>query len=220
MIIEKVNSEKFLQLNNKYVIYILGLLWADGHVTFANNNSKTLIIKHSSKEEDNFDFLNILLESGNWNTFKSKNVGSYTKKENYICVNWTSNRKLGEFLIEHDYRNKIKSPDKILNKINNDLKHFWFRGFFDGDGSITVIPKGHHSITFTGHKNQNWNFIEILYEKLNILNYKKRIIKSRGGYSSQIRISNKKDMIKLFNYLYKNDNTICLNRKYEKFKLL
>lgn len=220
MKIEKVNSKNFIEIISNEHAYILGLLWADGHVTFANNKSKTPIIKHSSKEEDNNTFKEILLSTGNWNSFITENVGSFSKRKRNICVNWTSNRNLGEFLIKNGYREKTKSPKKLINKLNNVQKEFWFRGFFDGDGSVSIKHKGHHSVTFTGHKNQDWGFIINLFNEIGIENYKHRIISSRMAFSSQIRITNKKDIQKFYNYLYNSEPNIGLKRKREKFMLL
>jgi len=220
MKIEKVDSKKFIRIKTPIHAYILGLLWADGTVIFANNNAKTPQIKHSTKKEDNIEFRKIFLKTGNWGLYETRNQGSYTKNKNFLEVNWTSNRKLGEFLIQNDYRNKLNSPEKILDKLNYLQKQLWFRGFFDGDGSVTIIPKGHHSVAFTGHKEQNWSFIINLFNEIEIEKFRERIISSRGGYSSQIRITNKKDILKFYNYLYGDLVHIGLSRKRNKFTLL
>lgn len=220
MKIKKVLANDFIEIKTLSHAYILGLLWADGTVGFANNNAKTPQIKHSAKKEDNKCFRKVFLETGNWGLYETRNQGSYTQKNNILEVNWTSNRELGEFLIENDYRNKVTSPNKILTKLNVIEKQLWFRGFFDGDGSVTIIPKGHHSIAFTGQKNQNWGFVEELFKDIGIENYRKRVITSRGGFSSQVRITNKKDLLKFQNYLYSDSLNIGLTRKREKFNLL
>jgi hypothetical protein len=218
----RINFELFQNIKDKEIAYILGLLWADGHVTFANNKSKTPIVKHTSKPDDNVTFKNILEFSGNWNAFTSKNIGSYAKTPKMITINWVSSRIFGEFLINNEYRNKTISPEQILNKIPNELKQYWFRGYFDGDGSVTIKNKGHHSIAFTGHKTQDWKFIVDLFNEINIEKYKIRNLKSRGGESSQIRISNKKDLYKFEDYLYSDydDYNLGLFRKRTQFKLL
>lgn len=219
---KKINIECFKNIKSKEAAYILGLLWADGHVTFANNKTKTPIVKHTSKPDDNSIFIKILNVCGNWNSFTTKNVGSYAKTPKLITVNWVSSRVFGEFLIENDYRNKIASPNKILSLIPNNLKYYWFRGFFDGDGSVTIEKNKHHSACFTGHELQDWTFIIKLFNDLNIEKYKHRIVKSRDGKSSQIRISNKLDLLKLEDYLYLNYEIdgVGLCRKRNQFKLL
>ena len=218
----RINLNLFKDIKDKEIAYILGLLWADGHVTFANNNAKTPIIKHSAKDSDNIIFKEILKFSGDWNSFTCKNIGSYAKTPKTISVNWMSNRNFGEFLIENQYRNKIESPELILKKIPDKLKPYWFRGFFDGDGSVTIKHKGHHSIAFTGNEKQNWKFIIDLFESISISKYKIRIIESRGGKSSQIRITNKNDLILFEKYLYfdYDDYELGLYRKRIQFKNL
>lgn len=216
----KVNADGFIRIDTLAHAYILGLLWADGTIIFANNEAKTPQIKHSAKKEDNQDFRKIFQYTGNWGLYETRNQGSFTKKNNILEVNWTSNRELGEFLIEMDYRDKNKSPIKIINKLNDIEKQLWFRGFFDGDGSVSIFPKGHHSITFTGSKNQDWSFISELFNNIGIEKYKKRIVESRNAFFSQIRITNKRDIKTFQNYLYQDLPNLSLWRKREKFMLL
>lgn len=218
----RINFKLFENIEDKEIAYILGLLWADGHVSFANNKSKTPIVKHSSKPEDNLIFKQILKHSGNWNSFTTKNIGSYAKTLKLISINWVSSRVFGDFLIENQYRDKTVSPELILSKIPDNLKVYWFRGYFDGDGSVTIKNKGHHSIAFTGNKAQDWKFIVDVFNYIKIEKYKIRTIESRGGKSSQIRISNKKDLIKFENYLYHDydEYNLGLLRKRVQFTLL
>lgn len=219
---KRVDSEQFFNIKTKEVAYILGLLWADGNVTYSNNKTKTPIIKHNSKPLDNVTFLKILNKIGNWNTFTTKNIGSYAKEIKDISTNWISSRLIGEFLINNQYRNKTASPNLILNKIPDKLKVYWFRGYFDGDGSVSIKNKGYHSIAFTGHEKQDWKFIIDLFNEINIINYRHRIIKSRDGTSSQIIVTNKSDLLKFENYLYfdYDIDELGLNRKCNQFKLL
>ena len=96
------------------------------------------------------------------------------------------------------------------------------RATFDGDGSVSIKNKGYHSIAFTGHEKQDWKFIIDLFNEINIINYRHRIIKSRDGTSSQIIVTNKSDLLKFENYLYfdYDIDELGLNRKCNQFKLL
>jgi hypothetical protein len=215
-----VNPGIFLNIKTKEVAYLLGLIWADGNVSFANNASKTPIIKHNAIEEDNQFFLPIFKNTGDWHSFTNLNEKAIGNKP--ISTNWTCNRIIGEFLIENDYRDKNKSPDKILSLIPENLKHYFYRGFFDGDGSISV---GHskngnlyRSLSFSASKNQDWSFIENLLDDLNI-KYKIRKLKDDLGESSQIYFFNKHDIMLFFNYINKNNDyeNMGLKRKFDKF---
>jgi hypothetical protein len=217
---KRIDVEQFFNIKTKEIAYILGLLWADGHITFANNTAKTPIIKHTSKPSDNIIFLEILNKIGKWNSFTTKNIGSYAKEIKNISINWVSSRLIGEYLIQNQYRNKTESPSLILSKIPNNLKVYWFRGYFDGDGSVSIKNKGYHSIAFTGHEKQDWKFIVDLFNEIGIIDYRHRIIKSRDGKSSQIVISKKEELFKFENYLYfdYDINPLGLYRKRIQFK--
>lgn len=218
-----VNPNQFLKIETPEIAYLLGLIWADGNVSFANNATKTPIIKHNAIEEDNKYFLPIFKLTGNWHSFTIINEKAIGNKP--ISTNWTSNRIIGEFLIEHDYRNKDMSPNKILNKIPENLKHYFFRGFFDGDGSISVgFSKNgsmYKALSFSASKEQDWIFIADLLDELDI-KFKARKLKDERGESSQIYFFNKYDILKFFNYINKTNDyvKIGLKRKYDKFVFL
>ena len=68
-----VDPSIFLVIKTKEIAYLLGLLWADGNVSFANNTSKTPIIRHNAIEEDNQFFLPIFKKTGDWHSFTCLN---------------------------------------------------------------------------------------------------------------------------------------------------
>jgi hypothetical protein len=191
-----VNPEKFITLNDPYSIYLLGLIWSDGHVTFANNKAKTPLIKHTSIVEDSNDFLPIFMETGNWKNFIFEN-----KKLNYkpIRVIHTSNRILGEWLILNGYRNKNKYP-LFLDKIPKDFLHYFFRGLYDGDGYIENNVKSdkyikkHVRCTLTSGCNQDWGFIISIFNELG-LDYRIRNQKNVKGCTSHISLNTKESII-------------------------
>jgi len=218
-----VNPSQFLNIKTPEVAYLLGLIWADGHILLSNNEAQTPIIKHNAIEEDNKFFLPIFKLTGNWKSFTTINEKAIGNKP--ISTNWTSNRILGEFLIKHDYRNKDVSPNKILNKIPDNLKHYFFRGFFDGDGSISVgFSKNgqlYRSLSFSASKGQDWVFIADLLDELEI-KFKIRKLKDEKGESSQVYFFNKYDIIKFFEFINKTNDydKFGLKRKYDKFIML
>lgn len=205
---------------NKYVAYTLGLLWADGSIGFANNRTKTPIIKHSCVSTDYDDISKAINIAYPFRNFITKNIGSYSTKKNSMVCSWMSNRKLGQFLIDNDYRNKSTSPDKILSLIDPKFKRYWFRGYFDGDGCLSIKYKGHKSLTFTSCSTQDWRFVKDLFVELKIEKFKERIVKSRGFESSQIRITRKEDILKFCNYIFEDYDNVGLKRKYEKYLIL
>ena len=214
----RVNYIDFKNVTNPDIAYILGLLWADGSVTFANNDAKTPQIKHTCVYYDSNCFDIIFEKTGDWGTYSFENKKSIGK--NKMNANWTSNRELGEYLIANDYRDKCKSPSKILNNIPEKLHHHFYRGFFDGDGCITYYIKEEKykafSILFTGASNQNWNFLSKLFDEMDIV-YKIRKLSDSLGKSSQIYIWRQGDVNKFCEYMYNDSNDSFLKRKYNKY---
>ena len=211
----KVNADLFIVPIIPEIIYSLGLLWADGYV-YQKNNVNTVALKSTYPDGD--EFYKIFQKTGNWNYYKYECKEKRWKPS--ILLN-TNNKPLANFLNEMDYHSKNNSACKILSLIPENLKHYWFRGLFDGDGHISKDTKIHPQIIISSEYNQNWKYIDDLFKKLEISYYsKKRVISKKGHKSSRIRISNRKDCKRLLDYIYQNaeNDGIYLNRKYQRYK--
>ena len=141
-------------------------------------------------------------------------------KKNLVISNSTI--ELGRIL--NNYGFDIKShfqPTKLIKELDiNQLKYF-FLGLSDGDGSWYMNKKqGIYQYAIYSTYDQEWEYIENIFSKLNIKFSIQRIIrKNINSKSSCIRITNKLDVIKWGNYLYNNYNNdnIGLLRKYNKY---
>lgn len=199
-----INIEQFINIQKPEVAYILGFLWADGYIV--RNEVRLEIVK------DDLDTIKPILESiGYW---------TYSYRDRNGCRTsgraTTSNKKLKEFLVDHDYDKKsYVSADKILSKMPNDLKHYFFRGLVDGDGCITT--KG---LVISSTYNQDWAYVDDLSYQLGISAYTYRRRKASES-GSTIEINGKQALIAC-DYIYNgfsNDN-IGLIRKHDKYLTL
>lgn len=145
----KVNPSNFIKFQSPEHVYILGFLWADGHIE-KNRYRINCCIKRVD-----FKYLKPIFKStGIWNI---KHIMIRDKFK--LTLIQTSNRILWDFLVENDYLIKSgASPDKILSKIPEHLKHYWWRGYFDGDGCVDV-RKTANRVTISSVYNQDWRFI-------------------------------------------------------------
>lgn len=207
-----VQFENFVDIKTKEVAYILGFLWADGYIRKPYNITTTINIK------DSIDIKNVFSRTGDWNFYE---INRYDKRNNRKYKNFTittSNKILVNFLLDHDYDKKSYiNPYKILSKISTNLKIYFIRGFCDGDGCF-YKNKSCNQFTITGTYNQNWNWIEDVYNELKIKYSIILRMTAKSGYS-QIRISNKNDIDILGDFIYQeytNEN-IGLNRKFLDF---
>lgn len=211
----KVNYDLFNNNFTKESVYILGLLWADGHVRKEN---KTTSI--SCVESDINEVIPIFLKTGDWmisNSIKKYFNNNEVKTQKKIS---TTTWGLFNILKKYGFLNKsIGCPINFLNKIPDNLKNYWFRGFLDGDGCIRLGKKYGSSIVFSGPYNQNWLFLENLCNELKIHFLIDRRIVKLGGHS-YFTIYRKNDVKILGDYLYSNYDNIGFSRKYKKYLIV
>lgn len=210
----KVNADDFVQVKTKEHAYILGLLWADG--TLCDNKEKGKEISITMKSEDILTLSEIFNKTGQWNiTHKFKNSLERKPQTRFR----TSNGKLFDYLLDKDYKSKNNSPSKIIETISDGLKHYWFQGFFDGDGCFYVNQKLYfYRTNISGPYDQDWSFVENLYKDLQIRYSIRKYISKLNHKSSSINTVARINGKILGKYLYQ-DGCIGLQRKYEKYKL-
>jgi hypothetical protein len=204
----KNNGFDFEQFNiyQAESVYILGLIWSDG----------------------SFDLPYRTGLHGNWR-YNFQNKRQPTWKDQLLVR--ASSKDFVNFLLHHDYKTKGESSaDRILSIIPNNLKHYFFRGVIDGDGSFqcgkkTIRSNGKKAFGCYSTYKQNWNYFEQLLKSLDI-SYKicrrNRIRKNKikEQKSSSIEFYKIHDIIKFGNYIYNDfeQDGIGLKRKYNKFQ--
>lgn len=214
-----VNIDYFSEINNEWKAYWLGFLYADGCNDVSNN---CIRLKLQKKDElQIIKFKNSLQSDANLKTINSKSHflnGREVRGGEQVEIN-ICGQKLSEDLSKLGcIKNKTYLLQFPTNKIVPDylMKHF-IRGYFDGDGWISVNIDG--KIIYAGFVGIR-GFIEplkdYLVNKLNIENVAVKTRKSRETKAVEISWSSILDCEKLFNYLY-NDCNIYLERKFSKF---
>ncbi len=188
-------------------IYLLGFLWADGSIRKNVHEVRCAFLKSDA------DVINhIFRYTGDWKekTFKPKeNDGSHRKEITEFSV---YDKNFYDFLKESDYRDKsTRTPTKILAKIPPDLRHYFWRGYFDGDGCF------HKNIAnICGPIEQEWDDFIKLLNNINI-QYNFKLYDMIAGKSSRITICGYDNVLKLGIYLYQGE-LFGLQRKLDKFK--
>lgn len=192
----------FKEVKLKEVAYILGLWWADGWIEYKDNYSVN--IKLISDDFDDIEW--IFYKLGDWKKYIRKATLGH-KQTTQLRL---SGKELVDYLISLDYHTKNKSAIKILNTIPNNLKIYWWRGYFDGDGHIN--SQHPYRLMFSGPHNQDWSFLPPKY------NFRKKIIIGKHSFSSMTLIR-KNEIYDFGSFIWKNRNTdgIGLERKYNKF---
>lgn len=206
-----VEPFQFIKISTPETAYILGFLWADGYL----GCNYSINIEITSKDANIIK--KIFLSTGKWHIFQR--TRKHWKPQTKICCN---SKVLYNHLIKLGFNNKNKNPNKILNIIPKKLHHYWFRGYFDGDGCWYFNPKQYlRQCIISSKYNQNWNFMIKLLNKLKISKYSLDKIKYINKQDienkhSRLRLSNLDSIKKFGNYLY-NGNQFGLKRKLQKF---
>ena len=196
-------AEKMFPVN----AYLLGFIWADGHVSFKNGACH---ISARFVTDDAPDIISQFRQVGKWGEYK--NIPPNGREATVVQTN---NRPLAEFLNRMDYIAKFfASATKILDFIPYPLRRYWWLGFMDGDGCFTIGKRG-QEIQISSSYEQDWSHFERLAKELGIEYHLERRIAKRGK-SSAIRIIKKASCIKLIHYLYPDEYEFGLKRKYQK----
>ncbi len=199
---------------NSYSAYILGFLWADGHL---DKNKKRLVL--GINIIDGKELLIIFNHLRGW-TVQERSMAKYNWKDKIIFT--IHNPILHSELKKLGFLDKSNiSPCELLKIIPEKYIHYFFRGLIDGDGCFYYNEKNScRQLTIASTYEQDWTYLIKLCNKLNIkyrINKIKKINKKSGNINkhSQIRILGS-EIIKFGDYIYFGDK-MGLSRKYNKF---
>lgn len=212
-----VNQDYFEVIDNEWKSYWLGFLYADGCVTIdkqKNTNKKRNCLSISLKEEDKNHlqkFLNSLQSDSVVKIFK-------TNYKNYNASKITiTNEKICNDLIKWGCVPRktfsLHFPDFLPEHL---IRHF-IRGFFDGDGGITINFENRTiRINFTGIKEMLDPICQIFREECNANFPVCQPQRGKDNRIFSIQWGNLYTCHKIYQYLYKDAN-IFLDRKFKKF---
>jgi hypothetical protein len=204
------NEHYFDIIDNEHKAYWLGFIYADGcHNLKKHSLSITL-------QERDCELL--------WQFYKDIECYKVVRKR----YNKTYNKYYAYIYIQHEYlsamlldkgvpQNKsfvINFPDDSIVPFN--LKRHFIRGYFDGDGSVS-IPKDMHKMSWNILGNYNFIFEMKKYIELEIKDYSITIHKHSKNNNIYVISKGGRFVTQEFlDWLYK-DATIYLQRKYDKY---
>lgn len=198
-----------LDLTNPKVIYFWGFFWADGTIAKNSFNVKFKIVK------PDFDCIAEFVRplTPNWRYREDHDGDPNHQVQSILEIN---HKALQEFLEENDYHIKSgASACKILSKIPDHLKHYWWRGYFDGDGSF-VFDGATVRASLVSSYDQDWTFAKYLEEKVKI-GYRWGCNINEERKSSTINMEGEVSAKKFMDFILQGDQ-FGLQRKYDKYK--
>lgn len=216
---QKIDPRQFWDITKPEVAYFLGYFWADGFIHNAvYNGIESFTLAFEIVSEDADDIMHIMDSLGNWAKNRRKRAETWKETTTFT----TNSKDLYKFLKDNGYDNKSScEPTKILEKIPEELKHYFWRGYADGDFSISFGTGSngakYKSLQFSNTIDCEWTELIKLYKSLGVTNCAPRKeISNCGHSSSKVTLQNFTDIPKVINYLLKSD--IGLTRKTFKMK--
>lgn len=214
----KVDEHVFDVIDTEEKAYWLGFLMADGY----NNTDRTAIsLRLQTGDVEILEkFRNFLKTNAPIYTFSRITMVNHLQKE-YKEVSVHSvylSNKLAEIGCVKGKTYSLEYPNYIPETLTN---HF-IRGYFDGDGCISITKRHNrknpqsktYQFTITGRK----EFLEILQDKIveSTSVVKNDLKESISNYAQTIHYCGFNVVLKILNYVYSNA-TIYLKRKHDKY---
>lgn len=205
-----LDENYFEKIDTNSKAYILGLLYADGHVSNGNNFSICL----QELDKHILDSINKLIGSDRILKFIQK---PNEQSQNYYLLK-VCNKKVSTDLFNRGVlENKdfiIKYPEESIT--DNLFLHF-LRGYWDGDGYFSIDKRKFQTGSWAICSNKN--FCEQIQSKLLKFSISSKIYQnsSRDPRSAELRVGSREEIIKIFELIYLNAD-LYLIRKYNKMK--
>lgn len=209
----KLDENYFKTIDTEEKAYWLGFIMADGCISRTEKNGPYNRFEFNLKSEDkeHLEKFQKDLQSN----YKIKEMEKINYKRNFssmICNLRINSRKLVDSLIENEiYPNKT-GKEVLPKTIPQELIRHFIRGYFDGDGSLTV----NKSFRICSSSFEILNSFNKYFKSILNIEYKIYENKSCKVPFFVIDSNNKKHNKIILDHLYK-DSTIYLNRKYERY---
>jgi DNA-binding XRE family transcriptional regulator/phosphopantetheine adenylyltransferase len=201
--------------------YIIGFLLGDGTISLKNGSSKRIILMLA--EEDKKIIYDIANELGLVQAIKFRRKNAPNEQNKYSLI--INSTKMADDLIKLGIKPKKTGKEKWIKLANDELQWHFIRGLFDADGHIRVYQRLYKRKTKPSQSYLKARFgltgnLELLEAVLlflkthNIAQNVNSIHHKQGCYD--LYVSSFKDLLLLFEYLYKNSD-LKLERKHQKF---
>ena len=193
----------FDNIDSEEKAYFLGILYADG---YNGEKGHTVSLSLIEKDKEILYKLNKLVHPIKELRFvqAKKRKNNYNIKNQYILT--INNKHISEKLAELGCMQAKTFKIVFPGWLDKNLHKFFMLGYFDGDGYI-----GKNEFSIAGTESFCKKISEILKE-LNVNSYIRK-----SGNISVIRTGGRNQLLKIYNFLYKNA-TIYMDRKKLRFE--
>lgn len=210
----RIDENFFEVIDSEEKAYILGFIYADGCIVESTGTTKYLTITCAEQDCSHLEKMRNIF-APNYRIFTSTHNQKINPNSQLTYVLSIGSKLLCDNLAKHGCHPRKSLTLEFPTTIPEHLIHHFIRGYFDGDGCISVV-KGttRKKFTICG----SYNFLKVLKQlfisKLNTNDTK--ILFRKDDKINDIWFAANKDILSIREFLYK-DATIYLQRKYDKF---
>jgi hypothetical protein len=218
--IHNKDHDYFKVIDTEDKAYLFGFICADGHISTKKSNKYVQIELQARDIEILRYFKKYTKYSGKIGDSKHYTPNNKNKQSKYKYI-----KIYGEIFTNHLINKGLDNQKSYTLKfpyrhIPKNLIHHFIRGYFDGDGGISVTKsKNQNKYTFMIISNSDFSeyLLRFFKRKLNISSFMVKYKKTKQNtYTCDIRLYGYKEIKKLMDFMYK-DATIFLKRKKKNF---
>lgn len=207
-----LKKQDYFQHENENMAWILGFFAADGSIE-KNRNVMKLSLSTIDKE---------ILEKIRSEIQLESEVKDYQTSDGYFVskIQWSSEqhkKDLAKYGIIPEKTFKLKPPYALNKKYWKD----YIRGYWDGDGSITLLKNNYNSLEWqlvSGAKEILDFIVNYFYDEYNIPKVNINILNKNGRNLYTILYSTNASK-QIYNIFYQDSNALTLKRKKDKYDL-
>ena len=207
----------FDNIDTEEKAYWLGFLSADGWINRNEDTGSCAVgIELQYADLNHLKKFNKSI-AGNYQITDRWRVCSLSKdqtKKHHTCTIRIFSKNMYNSLINLGFSNN-KSYDFQFPTIDKKLLRHYIRGYFDGDGCLTVTNK-FFAVQFITASESFINSLIALLEELDLHVSHHNYINDFGTLMFNPRLTRNADKLKFLDYIYK-DSSIYLDRKYKKY---
>jgi len=204
----RVNHDSFSCINTEERAYWLGFMYADGYIILSKNGQKSIGISLSSKDKDHLYKFKSFLNSEHPVNDYVNNCG-----DKYSRLLITSDRMFDDLSKLGCTESKTFTIEYPCDLVPLRLMNHFIRGYFDGDGSISLIKKDvQYKLKICGTKDLLSGILSYVNKVNSKLGRKKNYLKDNW----YISIGGNLQVLKILNIIYKNAS-VFLDRKYRRY---
>lgn len=218
----ELNHDYFENIDSPDKAYFLGFMASDGNVFDRGIEDRAPSIKLSLKRDDEH-----IIQLFSQCVSSNKPISYHSVKHKNGITEYSSLEMVSEKMASDLSQYGIvprKTYTYQMQELSKDMMPHFIRGYFDGDGSITIVNGGtkipsKYMVSIVGFEN-NMLAIRDFLKRIDInmfVVYDKREYGAKGGQRfCSIGASSVADKYKLLKYMYENCGDLCLKRKKER----